>query len=502
MTTSQFDSRPGGDAGRMPGGNATSATSATSTASAPSARDALRTSTLTQQDIARRLDRLPVSRFHLTVLVVAALSLFFDTLDTVITGFVLATLRPLWGFDAATIGVISAVGLGGYLVGSALAGFAADRYGRKKMIMLTLVLYSLFSASRGLVNDVWSFAALNFFTWLFVGAESSIVPPYLAELWPTRVRGKLGGWMMGFFALGIAVSPIWALNIIPHWGWRAALFLTLPFAIVVGLMRSGLPESPRWLLRRGRAAEAEAVLASIEQRVGRRLPDETAVPGSSSTSATASAVDAKPAKAWRARDLLSPRFRKVTLMLWATWFAEYGVLYTFMTFVPTLLAMEGFSIVKSFEFSIAIYASVIPGYVLGGYVVDWLDRKPTAILAFIGTAIFGTLFGMSTSSTTLMAFGGLTSFCLALGSTAIYSYTPELYPTEIRATGMGLASAWGRAGAILLLLVFGVFAVLKGKLFVFVISDVILLVAAICIALFGPSTKDRSLEDASTGGSD
>lgn len=499
MTTSQFDSRPGGDAGRMPGDNATSATS---TASAPSARDALRTSPLTQQDIARRLDRLPVSRFHLTVLVVAALSLFFDTLDTVITGFVLATLRPLWGFDAATIGVISAIGLGGYLVGTALAGFAADRYGRKKMIMLTLVLYSLFSASRGLVNDVWSFAALNFFTWLFVGAESSIVPPYLAELWPTRVRGKLGGWMMGFFALGIAVSPIWALNIIPHWGWRAALFLTLPFAIVVGLMRSGLPESPRWLLRRGRAAEAEAVLASIEQRVGRRLPDETAVSGSSSTSATASAIGAKPAKAWRARDLLSPRFRKVTLMLWATWFAEYGVLYTFMTFVPTLLAMEGFSIVKSFEFSIAIYASVIPGYVLGGYVVDWLDRKPTAILAFIGTAIFGTLFGVSTSSTTLMAFGGLTSFCLALGSTAIYSYTPELYPTEIRATGMGLASAWGRAGAILLLLVFGVFAVLKGKLFVFVISDVILLVAAICIALFGPSTKGRSLEDASTGGSD
>ncbi|BET13848.1 MFS transporter [Pandoraea sputorum] len=462
----------------------------------------MRTSTLTQQDIARRLDRLPVSRFHLTVLVVAALSLFFDTLDTVITGFVLATLRPLWGFDAATIGVISAIGLGGYLVGSALAGFAADRYGRKKMIMLTLVLYSLFSASRGLVNDVWSFAALNFFTWLFVGAESSIVPPYLAELWPTRVRGKLGGWMMGFFALGIAVSPIWALNIIPHWGWRAALFLTLPFAIVVGLMRSGLPESPRWLLRRGRAAEAEAVLASIEQRVGRRLPDEAVAPGMSSSSATAPAVDARPAKAWRARDLLSPRFRKVTLMLWATWFAEYGVLYTFMTFVPTLLAMEGFSIVKSFEFSIAIYASVIPGYVLGGYVVDWLDRKPTAILAFIGTAIFGTLFGVSTSSTTLMVFGGLTSFCLALGSTAIYSYTPELYPTEIRATGMGLASAWGRAGAILLLLVFGVFAVLKGKLFVFVISDVILLVAAICIALFGPSTKGRSLEDASTGGSD
>jgi len=339
---------------------------------------------------------------------------------------------------------------------------------------------------------VWSFAALNFFTWLFVGAESSIVPPYLAELWPSRVRGKLGGWMMGFFALGIAFSPIWALYIIPSLGWRAALFLTLPFAILVGLMRSGLPESPRWLLGKGRAAEAVAALASIERRVGHKLDI-----GMMNAAAVQPAAHTSPARTYRARDLLSPRYLKLTLMIWLAWFAEYGVLYTFMTFVPTLLAMEGFNIVKSFQFSIAIYASVIPGYVLGGYVVDWLDRKPTAVSAFIGTAIFGTLFGLSTTSTALMTFGGLMAFCLALGSTAIYSYTPELYPTEIRATGMGLASAWGRAGAIVLLLVFGVFAVLKGKLFVFMISDVVLLVAAVVLAIIGPSTKGRSLEDAS-----
>ena len=295
--------------------------------------------------------------------------------------------------------------------------------------------------------------------------------------------------MMGFFALGIAFSPIWALNIIPNLGWRAALFMTLPFAIVVGLMRSGLPESPRWLLRKGRAAEAEAALASIEQRVGRKLGANIAV--------SMPAAQTSPARSYRARDLLGPRYLKLTLMMWLAWFAEYGVLYTFMTFVPTLLAMEGFTIVKSFQFSIAIYASVIPGYVLGGYIVDWLDRKPTAVIAFIGTAIFGTLFGLSTSSTALMAFGGLMAFCLALGSTAIYSYTPELYPTEIRATGMGLASAWGRAGAIILLLVFGVFTVLKGKLFVFLISDVVLLFAAVVVAMIGPSTKGRSLEDAS-----
>lgn len=464
----------------------------TSSAEGAALQSSSKASALTQASLAARLDRLPVSRFHIVVLVVAALSLFFDTLDTVITGFVLATLRTEWHFDAAVLGQLSAIGLAGYLVGSLLTGFAADKYGRKKMIMATLILYSLFSASRGLANDLSTFALLNFFTWAFVGAESSIVPAYLSELWPSRVRGKLNGWMMGFFALGIACSPIWALNIIPQLGWRWALFLTLPFALIVGMMRSGLPESPRWLLQVGRARDAELALQDIEKRVAARngghLPPVVLPSGK---------VAAVPTKKYRARDLLSPRFRKITIMLWLAWMAEYGVLYTFMTFVPTLLAMEGFTIVKSFQFSIAIYAAVIPGYVLGGYVIDLLDRKNTAILAFIGTAIFGTLFGLSSTPTALMTFGGLMSFCLALGSTAIYSYTPELYPTEIRATGMGIASAWGRAGAIALLLVFGVFAVLKGKFFVFLISDVVLIIAALAIAIVGPSTKGRSLEESS-----
>src|SRR5215470_15970944 len=167
-----------------------------------------RTEQLTLGELSDRLDRLPASWFHAKILIVAALSLLFDTLDTAVTGFVLASLRTTWHFDAKTIGV---------------------------------------------------FAFLNFFTWFFVGAESSTVPPYLAELWPARTRGKLVGWMMAFFGAGIALSSIWALVIIPTMGWRWALFLTAPFALIGGVMRSVLPESPRWLIRAGRPSDAEAV---------------------------------------------------------------------------------------------------------------------------------------------------------------------------------------------------------------------------------------------------
>src|SRR6266478_3607576 len=231
---------------------------------------------LTLGEVSDRLDRLPASRFHAKILTVAALSLLFDTLDTAVTGFVLASLRTVWHFDAKTIGVVSAIVLSGYLVGSAICGFVADRVGRKKTILFTLILYSVFSACRGLSNTAGVFAFLNFFTWFFVGAESSTVPPYLAELWPARTRGKLVGWMMSFFGAGIALSSVWALLIIPTLGWRWALLLTAPFALIGGIMRWVLPESPRWLIRAGRPSDAEQVLRRVEGEVaksrGQALP--------------------------------------------------------------------------------------------------------------------------------------------------------------------------------------------------------------------------------------
>jgi putative MFS transporter len=445
------------------------------------------------EEISDRLDRLPASRFHAKILVVAALSLLFDTLDSVVTGFVLASLRTVWNFDAKTVGLISAIGLSGYLVGSFFCGFVADRVGRKKTILFTLILYSFFSAARGLANTVSVFAVLNFFAWVFIGAESSTVPPYLAELWPARIRGKLVGWMMGFFGLGVALSPVWALLIIPRLGWRWALFLTAPFALIGGMIRSSLPESPRWLVQIGRVSEAESVITQIESEVERSTGAPLPPVMRSQPSSNRLETLARPS------DLLSPIYRRITLMLWAAWFAEYGVLYTFQTFVPTILSSEGYSIVKSFRYSVVIYGAVIPGYILGGHVVEWLDRKYAILLSFVAIGLCGTLFGLSRTPREIMLFGGLTVFFLALGSTAIYTYTPELYPTEIRATGMGIASAWGRAGAVTLLLSFGYFFAVRGKSLLFIISDSVLFIASIAVFCLGPLTRGRQLEDTSRG---
>jgi putative MFS transporter len=159
---------------------------------------------VTTQGLVARLDRLPPSRFHVVILLVAALSLLFDTLDTVVTGFAFAAFRGEWALGGMALGITSAIGLAGYLVGSVLVGFLADRFGRKAVMTWSLALYSLFSASRALSPGIDVFVVLNFFTWMFVGMESCVIPPYLAELWPSRLRGRFNGLMMGFFAVGIA----------------------------------------------------------------------------------------------------------------------------------------------------------------------------------------------------------------------------------------------------------------------------------------------------------
>lgn len=163
---------------------------------------------------------------HVQVIVIAGFYLFFDTLDTAVTGFAFAAFRTEWGLGGPALGVTSAIGLSGYLLGSVLVGFVADKFGRKAVMTWSLALYSLFSASRALAANIEVFCVLNLLTWVFVGMESCVVPPYLAELWPSRLRGQFNGWMMAFFAAGIALSPVWALLLIPTVGCRAKAITT------------------------------------------------------------------------------------------------------------------------------------------------------------------------------------------------------------------------------------------------------------------------------------
>lgn len=184
-------------------------------------------------------------------------------------------------------------------------------------------------------------------------------------------------------------------------------------------------------------------------------------------------------------------------MLWCAWFAQYGVLYAFLTFVPTLLALDGIDVTSTLAYSVVIYTAYVPGYVIGGYLAERLDRKLLIVLAFSGTAVFGTAFGAGTSPAMILIFGALTALCAGFGATGVYTYTPELYPTEIRATAMGIASSWGRIGSITLLLIFGIFAVGQGKLTLFLVADAILGIAALTVLVLGPPTRNRTLEEVS-----
>ena len=183
-------------------------------------------------------------------------------------------------------------------------------------------------------------------------------------------------------------------------------------------------------------------------------------------------------------------------MLWAAWFAEYGVLYTYQIFLPTILSAEGHSIVNSFGYSVVIYSAVIPGYALGGVLVEWLDRKYAILLSFALVAVFGTLFGYSRSPDQIMASCGLTLFFLSPLDPLLSTHTPPSLSHRDSGDSYGYCLCVGTSGCrndafIFLAISFAI----QGKSLLLLIIDPIRIVAAIVVLCAGPSTRGKPLQE-------
>jgi putative MFS transporter len=200
-------------------------------------------------------------------------------------------------------------------------------------------------------------------------------------------------------------------------------------------------------------------------------------------------------------ELWSRKYIKTTIVLWVIWFGINVGYYGFVLWTPTLLMNSGFTLVKSFEFTLLMCLAQLPGYASAGYLVEKIGRKPVLVLYFLGTAVSSWLFGNAGSSMQVVIFGCLLYF-FSLGAWGcVYAYTPEVYPTRVRGTGCGWASAFGRLGAFLGALVVPILyqAFGEGGGFgkVFIFLTIVFAAVAAVVLIFGKETKGRSLENIS-----
>lgn len=294
-----------------------------------------------------------------------------------------------------------------------------------------------------------------------------------------------------FWAFGWIAAALIGYLAVPRWGWRLAFFIGALPALYAAVLRRALPESPRYLEKTGKVEAAEAIVAMVEKSSGG--PAGETPPGQEGEGETAARVTV--------RDLWSRRYFRRTLCLWLLWFGINFSYYGIVTWLPSLMVGRGFTIIKSFEYVLIMTLGQVPGYFSAAYLVEKIGRKATLVtyLALSGAAAY--MFSLSTTTGQLILWG-LAVYFFNLGAWGVlYAYTPELYPTAIRATGSGWASFCGRIGAILAPLIVGQMLVLMGQAVaypvIFLLFTAVFVVTALGMLILGIETRGKTLEELS-----
>jgi putative MFS transporter len=437
--------------------------------------------------LAERLEGAPVSRFHYRLLFLLGLGWMFDAMDILMIGYVLAWLRKpdVWNLSADLSLLTVSVGLLGLMVGALASGYVADTTGRKKVFQYTLLIYAVFSLLSAFSPNVYVLMLFRFLAGIGMGGELPVVSSLLSEFVPAKSRGKFVVLLESFWAYGAVAAALVGYYLIPAFGWQSAFVLGAAPAFFVFVIRQGIPESPRFLAAKGRVSEAERIVGEVEAaggRAGRLTP-------------TASPSPLPPQRKARLSELLSPLFRRRTLMLWIVWFCITFTYYGIFTWLPSALAVQLRSVTKGFEYTLVITLAQIPGYLSAAYLVERLGRKPVLAAYLLASGLGAYFFGLASDTFSIMALGSVMSFFNLGAWGVLYSYTPELYPTRFRGTGSGAASAVGRIGGISAPIV--TIALASAFSTVFATFAGLLFVGAIAVVALGEETKGKTLEQIS-----
>jgi putative MFS transporter len=447
--------------------------------------------------IAARIERMPFSRFHRRLLLMGGLGYTFDAMDAAVLAFLLPVLRQQWGLTSVQTGVLGSGTFMGYFFGAMFAGMLGDLIGRRRVMMWALLIYCVASLASAFAQDWPFFLGTRIIAGLGTGAESAIVAPFLSEFVARRYRGAFTGSLAGFFSFGFVAAALLGYLLVPlaPQAWRVVMVITALPIVMLLWWRRALPESPRWLEARGRHEEADAIVAQAEAELraeGVQLedvaPDEAAAAAPVTATRHGSVLE-------NVKALWSRQLARITAMTWLMWLSITFSYYAFFTWIPSLLVQSGMTITKSFSYSLLIYLAQIPGYFSGAWLNEKIGRQATIALYMVlgGASALG--LAMTRSDAGIMLSGILLSLFMNGTYAGVYAYSPEVFPTDVRTTGVGLASSIGRLGAIAAPILVGYIYPILGFRGVFGATTIVLIIGALAVVLMGVPTRGRSLEE-------
>lgn len=428
-----------------------------------------------------RLDRLPWSSHQRRVVCTLALCFAFELADINTFAYAAPAVRSYLGISVRDISLITSAGFTGMFLGATFGGRLAERFGRRRSLRAAVLCFSVFSLLNAVCTSAGTLLAARFATGTGLGAMTVVAVTYLAELVPAAQRGRLQSATLALGLLGIPAMSFFSRAVVGLGtnGWRL-VFLFGGVGLLALLPVSRLPESPHWLLSRGRAEEAERVLRGIEAVVARRHelppPEE-------------SAVVAVPVVRAPVRELFRGALARRTIMLAVVWVFLTISYYGFASFAPTLLHEHGFSLTSSVGYSALTTLGAVPGALLAWPVSDRFGPRGPVTAFSLVFAASGVAYGLTFHPAAIVTFGILVA---ALNQTLValmYSYTPRMFPTELRATGTGFCYGAGRALNAVGPLLIGQIYLTTGYVPVFVFIGACSLMITVSVLLLAPGRR-------------
>ncbi|ARC30491.1 MFS transporter [Bacillus toyonensis] len=384
---------------------------------------------------------------------IAGLGWLFDAMDVGMLSFVMVALQKDWGLSTQEMGWIGSINSIGMAVGALLFGILSDKIGRKSVFIITLLLFSIGSGLTALTTTLAMFLVLRFLIGMGLGGELPVASTLVSESVEAHERGKIVVLLESFWAGGWLIAALISYFVIPKYGWEVAMVLSAVPALYALYLRWNLPDSPRF-----------------------------------------EKVEKRPSVIENIKSVWSGEYRKATIMLWILWFCVVFSYYGMFLWLPSVMVLKGFSLIKSFQYVLIMTLAQLPGYFTAAWFIERLGRKFVLVTYLIGTACSAYLFGVADSLTVLIVAGMLLSFFNLGAWGALYAYTPEQYPTAIRGTGAGMAAAFGRIGGIIGPLLVGYLVAAQASLsLIFTIFCGSILIGAFAVVILGQETKQREL---------
>jgi putative MFS transporter len=441
-----------------------------------------------------RVESLPPRGVLVRARVLIGVATFFDAFDVLAIAYVLPTLVGLWELTPQQIGLLISSGFAGQLIGALFFGWLAERVGRLPVATVTVAIFGVFSLACAFAPSYGWLLALRFIQGVGLGGEVPVAAAYINELSRARGRGRFFMIYELIFPLGLLLAAGLGSWLVPRFGWESMFVIGALPAFLALFLRRALPESPRWLIDKGRLTEARAALERIERSAG-VTPSHAAA-----AAAAPMQIVAPDVQAPRRLELLRAPYLGRTLTVWAIWISAYFITYGLTAWLPTVYrTVFKLPVETALQYGLLTSFAGFLGSALCAFLIDKVGRRLWMTVGLIvGGVLLSVAYFVGVSDVRIVLLTASSGyFFIASVATMLYLYTPELYPTRMRAFASGAASSWLRIASIAGPTIIGSLIASGGLDVVFAMLALVAIAGGLIAMFFAVETSGRQLEEVS-----